>query len=226
MPGPQAICIEDLHATDESSRYLRCVALAGRQPGLRLDQHGQVLWKGDEQRACELWVSADERLILYRPAGSVPVTVCRAGRSLQAPEARPVVLLDGDTLELGGRNLRVHIHGEAPGIHPPSPLELQIPTPPPAAGALGGIARTAAAAMALGVLAGTPGCKTKNAPDPKIEVRERPPSVEPAPPPPRPDMGVDITINKPDKAAAKPIEVRVKPPEPPAAPPPAPPKKK
>ena len=92
MPKPIAICIEDL-GSEPKTRYLRCVALPGRQPGLRLDKAGSVLWQSDDGVSCELWVSADERLILYRPEAkaSGPVTLHRAGRSLDVPFGKSLV---------------------------------------------------------------------------------------------------------------------------------------
>ncbi|MCP4592143.1 MAG: hypothetical protein GY842_15520, partial [bacterium] len=72
MSKPLAICIEDMDAQAET-RYLRCVAVPGRQPGLRLDEAGSVLWKSDDGASCELWVSADDRLILYRPEDATRV---------------------------------------------------------------------------------------------------------------------------------------------------------
>ena len=64
MPKPLAICIEQVDPQSKTSAYIRCVALVGRQPGLRLDKAGKVLWKSDDGVSCELWVSADERMIL------------------------------------------------------------------------------------------------------------------------------------------------------------------
>jgi hypothetical protein len=58
-------------------------------------------------------VSADERLILFRRVGGGPVRVRREHRSLDVPEAKPVVLLDQDRIDVGGRSLRVHVHGPA-----------------------------------------------------------------------------------------------------------------
>jgi len=80
-----AICIEDLDAVSEASKYLRCVALPGRQPGLRLDETGNVQWQAGDVLSCELWVSADDRLILYRQEGMLPVVLRRGGRSLDVP---------------------------------------------------------------------------------------------------------------------------------------------
>lgn len=77
MPQPLAICLEDLGARDPAQRYLRCVALVGRQPGLRVDAGGAVVWRPAELAACELWVSADDRLILYRTGDGAEVTLRR-----------------------------------------------------------------------------------------------------------------------------------------------------
>ena len=73
MPKPLAICIEDLGTRDEGRRYLRCVAVVGRRPGLRVTGAGAVIWKSDDAVACELWVSQDQRLILYRPERAAQV---------------------------------------------------------------------------------------------------------------------------------------------------------
>lgn len=120
MSKPLEICIEDLHAKALGEQYLKCVALPGSQPGLRVDRRGQVLWKSDHEVACELWVSGDDQLILRRPSGAEPVRVSRAGRSLDVPFDKPVVLLDRDDVQVGGRALRVHFHGFTEAIRPPS----------------------------------------------------------------------------------------------------------
>ena len=44
MPIPIALCLEDLAVPSDDRRYLRCTALVGRQPGLRLDATGAVTW--------------------------------------------------------------------------------------------------------------------------------------------------------------------------------------
>jgi len=164
MPNPLAICIEDLEARPGEPRYVRCVAIPGRQPGLRLDTGGEVLWKTDDDVACELWVSADDRLILYRPEGADAVTVSRAGRSLDVPFGKPVVLIDQDGIAVGGRQLRVHVHGEAPAVSAPSVLA-------PQQGALSGLARAAAVAATISAAAVAGGCGDK------IDVRDQPPAV-------------------------------------------------
>ena len=188
MPTPIALCLEDL---DAEPRYLRCVALAGRLPGLVLDELGEVRWQEDGPAACELWVSADEQLILFRPEESrVAVQLFRGGRSLLVPRGKPVVVLDQDRIELSGRRLQLHIHGEAPAVHAPAPLQ---PEPQERRGA--SLVRAAATVLAIGAAVGGGACKDK-----PIEVRSNPPAVSPARPP---DLG------RPD---TKPIEVRVKPP--------------
>ena len=169
MPKPMAICIEDLDSQSKT-RYLRCVALPGRQPGLRLDKAGSVLWQSDDGVSCELWVSADERLILYRPEAKapVPVTLHRTGRSLDVPHGKPVVVIDKDRIDVGSRHLRVHVHGRAPSVAAPSPLPSR-PRP------LGRLAQAATAAALIGAVAATGGCTD-------IDVRENPPEpLEPTP---------------------------------------------
>ncbi|MBI4859974.1 MAG: hypothetical protein HY815_06885 [Candidatus Riflebacteria bacterium] len=199
MPAPMAICLEDLDATDPSVRYLRCVALVGREPGLRLSRGGAVLWQSDEAVACELWVSADDKLILYRPKGGAPVTVSRQGRSLEVPLERPVVLLDKDRFEVGGRHLCVHVHGEAPQVAAPSMLP---------SSSLRQLARVAAAALAISAAAGASA-------DGPIEVRGRPPAVAVERPPTRPSPKPtgSPAQTPPGTPQPSPIEVRERPPE-------------
>jgi len=177
MPQPIALCLECLDCHSPSDRYTRCVAIAGRQPGLGLAASSQIVWKSDGPVACELWVSADDRLILYRPEGAVQVIVRRAIRVLDVPAGKPVVLLDQDELEIGGKRVRVHVHGLARSVHAPAPLQhershnLQI-----------------AAAVALSMTVA--GCGAQ-----KVEVRDNPPAAmpdpPPPPPPPLPDAGTE-----------------------------------
>lgn len=143
------------------------MALPGGEPGLALDGEGVVRWMPDGPAAYGLWVSADERLVLLRGANAGPITVERGGRRVQAPEGKPVILVDQDLLRINGRRLRVHIHGEAEAIYPPQPLT---------SGAVGRMARAAAAALALGAVVGTPGSGEARAPGPPpIEIRAQPP---------------------------------------------------
>ena len=55
----------------------------------------------------------------------------RAGRRLQVPFGKPVVLLDQDQVEAAGRSLRVHVHGAARAIHSPEPLTAPTKSPGP-----------------------------------------------------------------------------------------------
>ena len=174
MPAPMEICLEDLDVPPEDERYIRCVALPGGNPGLALDREGLVRWMPEEPADYGLWVSADDRLVLLRGEGAGPILVERGGRTTEAPPSKPVVLLAGDLLRLNGRRLRVHVHGVADEVFEPERFSL------------GRLARSTAAALALGAMvgagadavAGQPGAAI-GAPPP-IEVRRRPP--KPAPP--------------------------------------------
>jgi len=173
MPKPIALCIEDLDAGSGASKYVRCVALPGREPGLGLDGRGAVLWRSEEPVACELWVSGDDRLILYRLEGAADVTLSRAGRSLDVPSGKPVVLIDQDQIDVGPRCLRLHVHGEAPAVAAPSPLVPEKKSP-------GLLARVATAALALGSIVGCGSCEDEQqTPREPIEVRDSPPKVAP-----------------------------------------------
>ena len=189
-PRPIAICIEDMAASPDSIRYTQCTVAPGDAPGLALDRQGALLWRPPElAQLCELWVSADDRLMLMRGAGAAAVTLRRGGRELDLPAAKPVVLMDQDQLELGGRCLRVHVHGEAHELAAPQPLqpeELDAPS-------LSSRAMAAAAALGLGAavgLAGVPAVAATrtvdSSQDAAIEVRNKPPKMAPRP---RPDAG-------------------------------------
>ncbi len=180
MPSSFAICLEDLNATDPDRRYLSCVALVGRVSGLIVEADGATQWKSPHNAGLELWVSQDDRLILYLPE-DVPmeVTVSRSGRSLVVPHEKPVVLLDGDELTLPMAHLKVHIHGVAPAEHAPSWLKQSNDGPSRVMKA----AATAALAVTT-VLGGA--CTNNDGNQPKktpIEVREHPPAVAIEPPP-------------------------------------------
>jgi multiple sugar transport system substrate-binding protein len=198
MSKPLAICIEDLDAQSQSSRYIRCVALPGRQPGLRLDEAGRVLWQSDDDVSCELWVSADERLILYRPQAGTPATLHRAGRSLDVPCSKPVVVIDQDEIDVGSRRLRVHVHGAAPAVAAPSFLTATYTRRTALAMGAG-----ATAAAAISTIAATAGCTAT----PTIEVRDYPPlPTLPEPPAPEPET-VTIFVGFDTGTAAEQIAV-------------------
>jgi hypothetical protein len=186
MPYPFALCMEDLDPAVDDARFLRCVALPGRQPGLRVLSDGSLGWQFAGAIACELCVSADERLILFRPEGAPSVLLDRAGRVLDVPFERPVVLLSQDVIEVGSRRMRVHIHGLATKVAPPSRLPSRRH-----------VAAHTAAIVALG--AAVLAC------DKPVEVRETPPLVaeDPsgAPPPPR---AADATIPDISTSSTKP----------------------
>lgn len=190
MPKPIAVCLEELR--EGEGRFLRCVAVPGRGPGLRLASDGAVRWR-DGDAGCALCVSADDRLVLIRPAGGPPAVVSRAGRSVEAPEEKPVVLLGGDEIRVGGRSFRIHLHGPAVAVAAPEPLPLRVER-----GRLRAAATVVAlgAAVAAGCGGGTPaGTTTPEEPsdasvEPQepdagepIEIRYTPPVVEPRYPP-------------------------------------------
>ncbi len=221
-----AICIEDLDDKPEGTPFTSCTVLDGSRPGLTLGPGGELRWESDEAPALQLFVSLDERLVLIRPAGAGGVVMHRGSRSLEVPEGKPVVLLDQDCFDLAGRRFRIHVHGEAPAITPPTPVALE--QEGDQGSTLGSVARAAATALALGAAVGASACKT-------VEVREKPPVVAPAQVdkgPATPDAGPD-TRPTPDtrrSPEAKPIEVRQappviamppKPPEPPPKPAPS-----
>jgi hypothetical protein len=190
MPDPKEICIEDLDAHDPDRRYLRCVALAGREPGLRVDARGAVLWKSEGDVACELWVSADERLVLFRPEGGGEVRVERGGRHLDVPCEKPVFLLHGDALRVGARRLKVHVHGVAAVVDAPA----FVPSALLRAAAAASVAAAVSAAAAgcggsdrapVTPIAGDPSSVDAGAPPPPppIDVRDAPPAPVPGPSP-------------------------------------------
>lgn len=170
---PLAICLEDLDAPHDDERYLRCVAVPGGEPGLGLDDAGVVHWMPDGPSSYELWVSADGRLALERGRDTGEITVRRGGRSVQAPEGKPVILLDQDRLDVAGRRLLVHVHGETDEVHEPSWLS---------SSALARMARAAAAVVAVGTAVGVgapaQGAPMGTAPEP-IQVRRKPPKPMP-----------------------------------------------
>jgi hypothetical protein len=162
--------------------------------------------------ACEIWVSSDQRLIAWRPAGAPTVRLERAGRGLDLPEEKPVVMLDQDELRLKALVFRMHVHGVTDQVHEPRPLRL------------GQRAATVAAALAIGVSAVECGpsdsVEGDGAPPPPATAIERAPATpRGVPSPPSIDAStVVIQIDAGDDSAAGgaggalPIEVRPDPP--------------
>ncbi|MBN2006890.1 MAG: hypothetical protein JXA21_26285, partial [Anaerolineae bacterium] len=155
------------------------------------------------------------RLVLYRPEGAAPVTVRRAGRSLEAPFAKPVILLDKDEVDVGSRHLRIHVHGKAPAIAAPAPLKVQSKP-------LGRLARSAATAAAV-IGAATACIEIRPTPPevapwtdtPTVEVRDNPPEVTPD----IDKVTVEVRETPPEAPVTIPpstIEVRLTPPDMPA----------
>lgn len=186
MPQPIALCLEDLDTIDEARRFLQCTALADGEPGLALDDRGAALWRSArEEAACALVVAADGRLTLHHSAHAAALRLRRSGRELLVGAEHRVVLLDQDELTIGGRRLRLHVHGAAPEGASPAWIRAE-PQAPPGLTARSRIAT--ATALALGAAIGTTGCQGASAEPPPqpLQVRVRPPRVAPRP---RPDAG-------------------------------------
>ena len=98
-PRPIELCLERVRPAS-TDRYVRCTAQVGRELGLALGVDGRILWCEQSGVGCEIWVSADQRLMAFCPAAMPPTTLYRAGRVLVLPSERPVVLRHHDELEL------------------------------------------------------------------------------------------------------------------------------
>jgi hypothetical protein len=222
---PIALCVEYLGVRSRSERYMCCVATPGYDVALGLDAGGDVVWREDARLAFELWVSADHQLMVVRRAGRPEIVVSRAGRSLSLPFDKPVVLLDCDRVEIGGRAMRVHVHGPTETVVPPEPLEPARSTRP-----------IAALATAVAISASAIGCK------PSVEGSDTPSAAvvpEVVPPPAdsagpstdaevvedSADAALEAAMESPSASASSavlppsatkkpPIEVRTRPPKP------------
>jgi hypothetical protein len=189
MPTPIALCIERLEGDDHP--LTGCVAVVGREPGLSLEESGEVLWKEEGSRpAIRLCVAQDGRLVLLREQGALALVLARSGRSLDVMPEKPVFVVDGDEVALEkGARLRLHVHGAAE-VRAPWPVKVEGSRPGAPRWLLAG-----AAVVALGATAGW-GEGVRSAADAsaggadartKIEVREHPPA--PPLPPPQPGCG-------------------------------------
>ncbi|MHC4662277.1 MAG: hypothetical protein ACYS8W_11365 [Planctomycetota bacterium] len=217
MPEPKAICIEEIQPDAGKSRFISCVALPGGQPGLGLDGECRILWKGGEAVSCEIWVSADEQLILYRPEGARESRLKRAGRSLDVPFSKPVVLVNKDEIVLAGKRVRIYIHGGTNVIHAPEEF---VPQP----SVVERVKRSAAAVVLGSVVAvagcvevpepkpsGTTGAGTQTSKSEPIEVRDMPPLLAPKD---VPEKTEPKDVEKTEGEKEKKIEVREFPPRP------------
>jgi len=171
QPEAQAICLEQVSPpADPGQQTMQCVALPGDEPGLGLDAEGAICWQREvAELACELFVAADGRLALLRREGAPEVRLERQGRALDLEVDKPTFVLAGDLISVGERQLLVHLHGQAPQIAPPAPVELRIA--PPAAPPLGpdghpsasrcGSVRPGSRCWAAGGQGGAPGCGSR-----------------------------------------------------------------
>lgn len=126
-PRAQAICLEQVSSPPALGQpAAQCVALPGDEPGLGLDAAGEICWqRAEADLACELFVAADGRLALMRREGAPAVRLEREGRGLELEPGKPTFVLTGDLITVGSRQLRVFLHGEAPRITPPTPVEVR-----------------------------------------------------------------------------------------------------
>jgi hypothetical protein len=150
-PRPIELCLERVRSSS-ADRYVRCTAQVGRAMGLALGVDGRILWREQSGVGCEIWVSADQRLMAWCPPGTPPTTLYRAGRVLQLPRERPVVLRHHDELELAATRFRVHVHGVTNLVHAPAIVRT--------------LARAAAAATLALAVGGSAGCGGLAAPHP------------------------------------------------------------
>ncbi|MDJ0764685.1 MAG: hypothetical protein QNJ97_17025 [Myxococcota bacterium] len=118
MSKPVALCVE-LKNNPEKTRYYKCTARTGREKGLTIQLDGTIGWCEISDVACELWVSDDQRLMVFRPSGGPDVYVSRANRKICLAEAQMATLLHLDELTINGRSYCIHVHGIAETIHPP-----------------------------------------------------------------------------------------------------------
>ena len=153
-PKPIELCLERL-GTPSVDRYVRCTAQVGRAMGLALGIDGRILWCEQSGVGCEIWVSADQRLMAYCPAGTPPTTLYRAGRVLELPSEHPVVLRHKDELELAGTRFRVHVHGVTDLVHAPTIVRT--------------LARAAAVATLAAAVGGVAGCGNLPAAPPNMD---------------------------------------------------------
>lgn len=205
IPEPIELCLEDLTRLERDEPFLRCVAVAGGQPGLCFSPRGEVLWQLNEYAIAELWVALDGRLVFYRRRTDGVVTLTRVSRHLELPLGKPVFVLHGDEIRVENLRYRVHVHGKAKAVAAPERLPLKR-------------ARQAVvgATMALGAL--TAGCRGKPAEPPNHPTGGSATTAAPSattgtehrdPPP------IDVR-DQPPLVAAPPQETAPTPPTPPA----------
>jgi hypothetical protein len=120
MAKPLALCLEELKTSGPT--YTGCVALVGDEPGLALDAYGAPLWQRGDRTSCSLWVTDQGRLVIHRQPSAPPAMLERWGRTVEISSDEPLVLVDRDKIVVGGRHLRVHIHGATDDVHPPEAL--------------------------------------------------------------------------------------------------------
>jgi hypothetical protein len=128
MPNPVEpieLCLESVDRLEDDQPYVRCVAISGAEPGLGLSAEGEITWCQTEAASATFWVSADNQLIVTRNRESDEVRLIRAERFLDLPLEKPVVVLNEDLVVINGHGFRVHVHGVAASVEPPTRLALR-----------------------------------------------------------------------------------------------------
>lgn len=195
MTKPIAICLERTQEPGGAPFFTTCVALPVGESGLGLTAEGAIAWKQIDDDLVMLRVAPEGDLVLTRPAGAPEVQLHRSGRTRDLGADETLEVLQGDLIIVAGeREFRLHVHGPAPAVVPPSLVDVEPRRPVSRAGAT--LSKVAAAAVigAAGVLGGGAGCETMGCgaeQEREIPVRPEPPIVamppdEPPPLPPEP----------------------------------------
>ena len=219
---PIELCLESLDPAEDEHPYVRCVAMAGGEPGLGISPNGAIIWREDTAAVALLWVSADSQLIVSRHQEGHGVRLIRAERFLELPLAKPVVVLHEDVLVIGERTYRIHVHGVAAVVAPPTRLTLRRAQTLLATAALAAASFAGCHASTQGQ-PGAPSTDVAAPPPPTSQYAEPPPNLETGGAPgvePASQGGAATTGTgrATSTKATPPIEIREHPPAPVAMP--------
>ena len=124
MPSPIELCIELLNHAAEDERYYKCTARSGREAGLSIQLNGTIGWCKNGEKACDIWVSDDGRLLVHRTDEAPDLFVKRRGRELLLPTRRLAFLRNRDELSFMGFEFCIHVHGQTREVHAPRPVRV------------------------------------------------------------------------------------------------------